>query len=279
MRRWLCALLVALATGCAAAPYCERTYPDRDPGTPFLWAVRGEAGTAVLFGTFHAAGPDDVPSAAWDLLEQAEVFVAEVDEVEPDDVATGRLREDAFNLPPGRSIRQEMPADDFDRLVFRLESTAESIDGIKPWVSIGLLIKTVHTFPFPNMSAALLGRARAQSMPAEFFDTWEQQVAFLDATVGVDDLTGAVRAYDRLACDLGDDVARYRAGDAAVAGAGTTDPDDPRVRRWTDRVVEYLTTGRRAFVAVGVGNIVGPHGMVAALRARGFAVTRITPGG
>jgi uncharacterized protein YbaP (TraB family) len=274
MRAAVALVVAALAAGCAA-PYCEPTYPEREPGAPLLWTVRGPAGSAVLYGTFHAAAPRDIPTAAWDLLDQADVFVAEVDEVEPAHVAEGRVGAELFDLPPDRSMRREMAAEDFDRLVEWLESTPESVDRIKPWVSIGLLIKTVYRFPFPNMSAALLTAARERAIGTAFLDTWEQQVAFLDATVGVDDLTGAVRAHDRLSCDLTDDVRRYRAGDLAVARRGSTDPDDERLHRWTQRIVEYLDTGRRAFVAVGVGNIVGPHGLAARLEARGFVVTRM----
>jgi uncharacterized protein YbaP (TraB family) len=248
MRAALALVVIALAAGCAA-PHCEPQYPERDPGAPFLWAVQGNSGSAVLFGTFHAAEPDDIPEQAWDLLRQADVFVAEADEIEPHHVQNGEITNDAFNLPAGRSMKAEMPRDDFERLAYRLEASEASVDRMKPWVSLGLMIKTVYTFPFPNMSAALLTAARKRELRTDFLDTWDQQVEFLDATVGVDDLIGAIRAYDRVACDVGDDVRRYRAGDAAVAKGGSTEPDDPRLARWTNRIVEYLDSGQRAFVA------------------------------
>ena len=45
-----------------------------------------------------------------------------------------------------------------------------------------------------------------------------------------------------------------------------------RNRRWADRLADRLRSPGKVVVVVGIGHMVGPDGLPALLRARGFAV-------
>jgi len=114
-------------------------------------------------------------------------------------------------------------------------------------------------------------------MATDFFDTWPDQVAFLDATVDAADISGAVHDYSNLRCKLTGQIDAYRWGDDDAFRIDRLPPDDPgplRVARWTTRIIEHVESGKRVFVAIGVGNILGEHGIAGRLVASGYTVTR-----
>jgi len=277
--------LLFLIACASAPPSCPILYPANTPPRAFLWQVTGTRGSIILFGTHQSAGKDDVPAEALRDLDAAEVFVAEAREAdETYDRDPGWRR--ALTLPPGQSLMKEMPADDFEDLVDRLGASSSAVAKMRPWVALGQLIKTATTFPAPNMAQALSERAEARHLAMEYLDTWSLQMAFLDMVVSVDDLRGALHDYRNLRCSMTNEVASYRVGEstrvAREKALPATDADyakaiaiDKRTDVWSAKLRTYLDTGRRAFVAIGVSNIVGPHGIAARLAAAGYTVTRL----
>jgi hypothetical protein len=285
MRPGSLALLVApllLFTACATGQ-CKRTYvAPPGPARPFLYeVVRPESGGSItVLGTWHGAGEAEVPPAAWAALAAADVFVAEVDEVPtlrtPAEQAALR---DQLELPPGQSLPKLLSADDWYELATILDHPA-GLERAKPWVAMSLLTRRAFTMPTPNIDEALLTRARALGKPTEFLERWAEQVAALDASVGGPQLAEAIHAYPEMPCVLADGLAAYRAGDEAAMLAAQGSERDvllvERNQRWLP-LLEYLLGGgpHHAFVAVGVGHLVGPDGLLAMLAARGFMVRRL----
>jgi uncharacterized protein YbaP (TraB family) len=255
-------------------------YVPFGPTRPFLWEVTGAHGSAVLLGTFHPAGEADIPPAALPLLDRADVFVAEADEppsggdqVRIGDGWVSRL----FIAEPAQSLGPWLTTDELADLRTHTGLRRDDAVRLKPWVVISMVMAAAFEFPDPTISAALLARARDHEIPAEFFDTWDQQVEFLDRTVDYADVRGALADYEHLRCNTINQIAAYRAGDDAAYVVVDPPPGDPgpeRVERWSAAIARYLESGRRAFVAIGVGNILGPQGIAANLAARGYLVTR-----
>lgn len=277
-------LLSVIAAGCATSriPHtaCPTPYrPSVASGQPFVWEVRrpGTPTSITLFGTYHVAGESDVPAAAWDALARSSVFVAEVDEVPARDrgsnVITGML-----HLPPGTELDGLLSHDAFNRLADLLDEVPrETLRHMKPWVAMFLLTKQAYDFPDPQMSEALLGRARARSLRTDFFDTLLDQMRFLDASAGTIKLEEAIAKVPYMHCGLSRRVEAYRAGDDLLFTSDIPDAGDPiidRLDRWQRRVERYLTDGEQAFIAIGTANLLGPYGLVARLRAQGYDVRR-----
>jgi uncharacterized protein YbaP (TraB family) len=276
---WLVALLAGSAGCGASAKPCTSTYvAPKSVSRGFLYEVTGPKGSIVLFGTHHAAARDDIPKAAFAALGQAAVFVVEVEEVGVGDrYSPGEDWNKAFRLLPGQSLMKMLPADDFTELAWILDVEPMALTRLKPWAAMFRVLARAFTLPHPNLPQALADHARDKGIASEFLASWEEQVAFLDASAGAAKLVESIHDYPNIKCRLADRVAAYRAGDDAAFAddVGESDPIVPRLAAWTVKIEAYLTSGRRAFVALGVANLVGPFGLVARLQGRGYRIRRL----
>jgi uncharacterized protein YbaP (TraB family) len=270
--------IVALAlAACASAPppvACP-TYYAPPVQRPFLWKVSGPQGSLIVYATHAAASPADVPQAAWAELQQAEIYVGEADEL-PNwlDMRSSQFG-DAFVLPRGTSLMKLLSDDDYFELKRRIDGP---VNHYKPWVAMLKLAATAYEFPSPGMTATLVERARARGIPLEFLETWQEQVEYLDAAVTPGKLSGMIHDYPRLGCTFANRLAAFRVGDDAVFVneiASADEPVVPRIGRWFVRLDEYVASGRHAFVAIGIGMIVGPYGLLAKFAERGYDVKRL----
>ena len=50
---------------------------------------------------------------------------------------------------------------------------------------------------------------------------------------------------------------------------------DVRNRNWVPKIESYLRSGKTYFVVVGAGHMGGPQGLLAMLRARGYAIEQL----
>lgn len=277
----LAMLVVALAS-CAASPSRCETVP---PGIhqAFLWKVTGERGSIFLFGVHQTAGKGDIAPEAWAVLDASDLFVAESAEV-PDraDFRARRGWQDAFELPEGRSLRDLLGGGDYLKLEVILDEnfTHADLKRLKPWVAMFALAKTVFAFPSPSINEALVARASERNMETAYLDTWEDQVRYLDAAIGGAKLAQAIHDYHGMACRLAHSAAMYRAGaDEAFINdiAGSDEPVVARIHRWIPKLESLLSSERRAFIAVGVGELLGPYGILVELEQRGYHVRRLRP--
>src|SRR5690606_16302616 len=112
--------------------------------------------------------------------------------------------------------------------------------------------------PRPSMDVALAKRARARAIPVDALETWDEQLAALDAAVTLPDLQQAIHARKAMRCSVEHLLAAYAAGDLAAMGRllGAAQSETllaARNRKWLPRLERYLAA-RGAFVAVGVSH-------------------------
>lgn len=275
----LVALALAAALVACAKPACPVT--PRDPSTiegPLLWRVEPAGGGAALwlYGTIHDAGAGDVAPAAWDALAAAPRFVSELGDLELDP----DLFREQVRLPRGKGLDQQLPADDWYDLRDTLRGTIrdEELARVRPWYAMTLLTRVVTDKAQPGMDVLLAERAEALHKPIENLETWGDQLPLLAAAVTVADLSEAIHARKAMRCQLVNTRAAYVAGDLAIMQqVFGHDPTGtmlaPRNRRWLPALEGYLAGGG-AFVAVGIGHLVGDEGLPALLAARGYRVER-----
>jgi uncharacterized protein len=270
--------VVAINAACGASPpRCELPGPDPD-GAPLLWRVQRSDGARVwLYGTVHDMGAGDVLPAVWSALDAAPVFASELGDQEPDPRELAELA----RLPWGQVLDRMLPADDWWELVTAMAGamSEDELRHSRPWFALLRLRSHVARSPRPSMDAALAERARERKIAVEALESWQQQAAALQTGVTVADLSAAIRARNTIRCELARLRAVYRAGDVPaltrllVIRGRTGDLLDERNQRWLPQLERYLAN-RGAFVAVGLGHLLGDGGLLAILERAGYAVER-----
>jgi uncharacterized protein len=271
------ALLLAIVSACGSAPHCELAPPPVPHGLPLLWRVQRDGGPIVwLYGTVHDAGTDQVPAAAWHALESSKQFVSELGDDEPDPAKLSELA----RLPFGQALSQLIPPDDWYDLVNALHGAMheEDLRHARPWFAMTRLVNYVAQSPKPSMDVALAERARSREIAVAHLESWEQQIVALDAAVKPADLSEAIHARGTMRCDLARLRAAYEASDLVTLDrllniAATRTLLVERNKLWLPQIEQYVATGG-AFVAVGLGHMLGDAGLPAMLARDGFSVER-----
>jgi|JI9StandDraft_2_1071091.scaffolds.fasta_scaffold64987_2 uncharacterized protein YbaP (TraB family) len=275
-RACIAAALALTLVACAAPARCPVAAP-LPPEAPFLWRVsRGDGPPVWLYGTIHNAGAADVPAAAWDALARAPRYASELGDVAPDPEELGALA----RLPRGKGLDALLPADDWWELEGELRGRIKPDDlrRARPWYAMSLITAKRAPGPSPTMDEALTRRARALHHPISALETWRAQLTVVADAVTIADLQDALRARATMRCDLDAMKRSYVAGSADrmarhlnVAGASQLVGD--RNAAWLPTLEGYLATDG-AFVAVGLGHLLGDAGLPALLAARGYTVAR-----
>lgn len=262
---------------------------------PPMWIVKDADSTIVLFGSVHVLPPglDWQPPALKEALSKADDLWFELP-IDPASQASGVevIRQKGL-LPPGESLLAKLtPAgrDRLARLAPKLGLSLEQMDRLRPWladVTVGLV----------DMASKGAGAADGveQSVSAEApptaqrkaFETAEQQIGFLadapeaDQLASLEDTLRQIEeepdAYDRL-------LAAWLAGDLKALQAEGLEPMKKaspdlfdrmitqRNQRWVEAITQRMAGSGETVVVVGAGHLVGPGGLPALLKARGFTV-------
>ena len=272
------AAAIALGASCGAAPPpCKLALRDVH-AAPLLWRVHGPGGGTVwLYGTIHDAGAEDVPAVVWTLLDAAPAFVSELGDAEPD----RRALSEAARLPWGQVLDHLLSADDWWALVTAMLGvmSEEELRHARPWFAMVRLIGHMARSPKPSMDEAMAEHARQRGLAVLALESWEAQLAALDASVTAGDLAKAIQGRLAVACELTRLRSAYRTSDLpalAQALVGTVQREAllaPRNRRWLPQIERYLAGGG-AFIAVGLGHLLGDTGLVAMLERAGYTAER-----
>jgi uncharacterized protein YbaP (TraB family) len=271
-------LLVCVLSACAGATQQCPVVEPTAPGPTFLWKVSKGGRAGWLYGTIHDAGLAAVPRAAQDAFESSERLITELGEEQPD---PDMFRKHA-RIERGKGIDQLLPTDDWwelrDALLGKIKE--DDLRRAKPWYAMSLLTTYSSPVPGPSMDSELTQRAGELGKPVEQLERFEDQLAMLDAAVGVADLQEAIRARKTMKCDLARLVSAYRGGDIVVMEALLVVPRTKdtlltgRNKKWFPELDKQLAQGG-AFVAVGLGHLLGDDGLVAMLQRAGYTVERV----
>ena len=275
MRSFL-ASIALVWTACAAQPHCELP-PRVASAAPFLWRVQRANGPVVwLYGTIHDAGEDEVPAAARSALDHATHFASELGDVEPDPAQLAELA----RLPFGKVLDQLLSADDWWELVdaMRGAMSEDELRHAAPWFAMTRLTSHVAPSPRPSMDVALATRARDRGIPVDALESWSEQMTALAKAVDAKDLAEAIHARKTIACDLAQLRAAYDNSDEPTLARLLQVRDQAtliaaRNDAWRGKLEAYAAADG-AFVAVGLGHLLGAGGLPETLAHAGYTVER-----
>ena len=263
----------------------------------FLWEVKSPTNTAWLFGTKHVG-----KRAFYPLAEAVETaFDASAKLVVEADVsnlaASGDLSTLISYLPPD-TLDKNIPTAIYARLVTqlaRLRIPEAAVKPMKPFVAGGLLSVAEFSHLGYDMNlgvdAYLLARAKEAGKPVEELETVRSQLemlgkmsgdlqeAFLDNAIAsleldrsADQVTGMVNAWQ-----TGDATLMAEVIESVNRGMRSAPQIDEillygRHDAMLKKIESYLAGKEPYFVAVGSLHLVGPRGLIQALRTKGYEV-------
>jgi uncharacterized protein len=273
----LLVLAVAIA-GCAKAPQCKLA-PITTTEPVFLWRVYKDADVVWLYGTIHDVGLESVPKGALDALDKSVRLVTELGVTSPDP----ELFRKYARVRHGPGIDQLLLSSDWYDLLDELRGKIkeEDLKRAAPWYAMSLLTTKLGPKPGPSMDILLGKRAQTLAMPVEALETWELQLDMLNSMVDVSDLQEAIQSRDTMQCDLERMLMAYRASNTEMMTALLVTPRIAetmlyaRNRVWLPKIEAYFGKGG-AFVAVGLGHMLGDQGLPALFAKAGYTVERTT---
>ncbi len=281
--RWLAVVVVGVALAVVGSctsgkPACPVSPTAAHRGPPFLWKVQGRHAVVWLYGTIHDAGLDAVPPAALEAFAASKRLATELGD-EPAD--TEAIRTYAW-LRSGPGLEYQLPSEEWDQLRDalrgKLKVHEDALRRAQPWWAMSLLTN-VAAGSTKSMDVLLVERADDRDMPIDALETWAAQLKALSQTVTLADLQDAIHARRTMHCDFDRMRASYASGDIDTMTALLVLPRTAetmlyaRNRAWLPALESYLA-GDGAFVAVGLGHLLGEQGLPVLLAKAGYVVTR-----
>jgi uncharacterized protein len=279
------AVLATLALGAAPAAGAK----------PPVWVVHSGSATIVLFGSVHLlpAGLDWRPpeldaalARADELWFELPITPATDDEASAESIVRG-------GLPKGRSLSAMMTADEAKQMFaagLDLNCAPEALDRMQPWMADLTLSVAEDARSGGSASDGVEGQIQAQAPPTarrRAFETAKQQIGFLADTPVRDQLASLnwtvseiqqdPTSYQRV-------VGEWMSGDTAALQNDALAPLQRisptlykrliggRNRRWASVLEARLKEPGLVVVVVGVGHLIGPDGVPALLRSKGYRV-------
>lgn len=307
LRTAFIAWLVVLIAGCASAPPTEaprRDSPERAQIAPALWRIDHGGNFLYLFGTVHAGKPEYYKPFPRDIavaFGQAEVIAVEADisdraktiehtrkrrytppERAEDHIPQALLNDLLEALPRGKST--------FDALRMSERRPLELATNV---ASLSAAFRPGELSTAHGMELPLLTLAKKHSKPIVEIEGFEralqfdrmlsrsQELELLRATIvraRRGDFHGILREQF-LHWERGDLDGLARAiesfcGGSAIERVNCERMYDARHPYMVTRIEEFLRSGRRHFVMVGAGHLVGRNGLLVLLGQRGYTARR-----
>lgn len=282
----LAAAIAALLALAAAPPALAK---------PPMWVVHAGATTITLFGSIHLLPPgldwrpaafDTALTAANELWFELPIDAATDEEAAEQSIARGAL-------PKGKSLIAMMTPDQAKRLVdagVSLNCAPEALDRMQPWMADLTLSVAEDARVGASASDGVEGQVQAstpQTTRRRAFETARQQIGFLAGTP----LKDQIASLNWTVSEIQQDPTSYRrvvdewmSGDLAGLEHDALDPlrkvspklfarlIEARNGHWASVLDARLKQPGSVVVVVGVGHLIGPGGVPALLRARGYQV-------
>lgn len=269
----------------------------------FLYEVRKGNQTALLMGTIHVGRPEfyPLPSGQLARMQRSDGLVLEAD-ISDTTRALAATQKYAM-IPagePGLDTKLS-PAlkSRIEAIVTRNQLDVAPMWRMKPWMLANVLAlfeaAQAGYMPALSVEAYLMRLAKQGGRPVLELESIEQQfelfegapfatqVAFLEEAVKAVETRAARREINRIvqAWETGDQpalerlLAEMRAQDSPGARFTVDTILLGRHPAMVKKIEALMAEGKTYLIAVGSLHLVGPQGLIAMLRARGFTVTQL----
>ena len=288
-RRTLAAALTAVVLACSAI-----AADASGGGKGFIWRIERDGRVGWLVGSLHVLTPDyyPLPDAMEKAFAQADTLLEEADLREmasPDVVDLLRTR---AVYSGGETLKTQLSAETYGMTVTRFERIGlpiEPFERMRPWMITLTLVaaemKRAGFDPELGVDKYFFEKSTEQGKKfATLEKIAEQLELFAGFTPRVQEamLRETLESLDAQMGQMQAIADAWRAGDADALERIVLEPmlDEPafydamivrRNRNWMPRVESCLDAGG-CFIVVGAAHLIGPDGLLASLRRRGFTI-------
>jgi hypothetical protein len=265
----------------------------------FGWkATSGQGATVYLVGSLHLLTKDYYPlnPALETAFKESTLLVEEVD--------VGEMLAPEQQLQ--MAMRGMLPADQqLDKIVTpatyalvtaripRLGLPGEAVKRFKPWflalLLLGLEWQSAGFEPGLGLDKHFYDRARAEGKEVQGLETLEFQISRFDEMTPEEQdrlLAQSIRELDTQKGAVTKMADAWRAGDSKTIEQIVLQDlkSEPRMYRrllvernqnWLPKIEALFARPRPALVLVGAAHLVGPDGLLAMLRAKGYAIEQL----
>lgn len=286
--------VIAAAALLVLAPHGRTTAAARD----FLWKVSGKQSAIYLIGSVHMLTKEYYPlNPALDTaFKDSDLLVEEIDMSEmlaPDKQLQILTR---GMLPADQPLDKVLSPATYalvNRRVSDLGLPIEPLKQFKPWLlAITLMQLELQKAGFDaelGLDKHFYNRAQKDGREVQGLETVEYQISRFDGmTMEQQDrlLADTLKELDTEMSNISKLADAWKTGDVpTVERIMLTDlKQDPlmyerllveRNRNWMPKLEALFTRRGRAFVVVGAAHLVGPDGLLAMLKAKGYGVEQL----
>jgi uncharacterized protein YbaP (TraB family) len=307
--------LALLITSCGTDPSPMTAAPDQsiasDSAMPPFYQIDGAPGaTLLLMGTIHLGPPEGwkFSPAILEGLDRTDRFVLEVDLRKATEDAVSTLVANLVIIEPPNSLVDVVSPEtakileEKDAELARMGMPRNARRRLKPWyITMSLIESATNRSGFSHdASAESVILETLGTRPLIGLETFEEQIKILDDMSRRNQdliLRDTLSKLDTAVEDIRSLVMAWRRGDeirlAKLARDGIDELPEldeffdiigsERNRRWVPTLQSFLDSpqyaGETVFVGVGALHLVGDDGLVALLRAEGYAVEKIDHSG
>lgn len=261
----------------------------------FAWKATGKGGVVYLVGSVHLLSKDFYPlnPAIEAAYKDADLLVEEVDMAEMLDPSAQLGFLSRGMLPSSTPLDTVVSASTYALVTKRasdLGLPVEPFKLLKPWLVALMLVQVewqkAGFDPELGLDKHFYDQAKADGKRTEGLETAEYQISRLDGMSMEQQehlLSESLKDLDAERANMTRLVDAWRAGDApAVERIVLSElKQEPllyqrllveRNRNWIPKIEALFARPRPAFVVVGAAHLVGPDGLIALLRAKGYTV-------
>jgi len=290
--------LLAGALALLMLPIAALADPPKPNIDPAVWVLKDEDTTIYFFGTFHLLDGksewfNDEVKTAFDASQELYLEI-----LTPDDPAALQplIMKYAVDMS-GKTLSSRLSAKARTELAAQLAEAklpAGALEMFEPWFAAtaltSLQAKKLGLSPENGPEAVLTKAAKAAGKPVHELETFEAQIAMLDAlpeSEQLDFLDETLDETKQLDTEFPTMIKAWSTGDsdklAALLNEGLGENTilykmllKDRNAKWADWVVARMAKPGTVMVAVGAGHLAGKDSLLAILDKRGFKSQRFT---
>jgi uncharacterized protein YbaP (TraB family) len=264
----------------------------------FAWKVTGKSGVVYLVGSVHLLSNDFYPlqPALEAAYKDSDLLVEEVDMAELTDPSAQLALLGKAMLPSATPLDKVISAETYAMLAKRAESLGlplEPFKMLKPWMVALTLVQMewqqAGFDPQLGLDKHFYDQAKADGKATQGLETAEYQISRLDGlTMDQQErlLAESLKELDDEKANMKKLVDAWRTGDSAtvekiVLADLKAEPVlyqrllVERNRNWMPKLEALFARPKHALVVVGAAHLVGPDGLLAALKAKGYTVEQL----